>query len=171
MSPEHVHNRENVFPHRENRRWRELSLYALTSRANLAHLGKQEGWFTNGHGSIHWLCQQRWDQTCFSFHCQFRLLFLSDMWRKKVCLCALSSDSDTAKKSLCVFHCGCLQHKLKKVPLVIQLAFVPLLSRRQAELGELRQDSVPGWLRHNLFSDFFLPCCNWSFALTAALCL
>lgn len=149
MNPEHVHNRENVFLHRENRRWRELSLYALTSRANLAHLGKQEGCFTNGHVSFHWLCQQRWDQTCFSFHCQFHLFFLSDMWRKRVCLCALLSDSDTAKKSLCVFHRGCLQHKLERFHWSFSSPFAPLLSRRQAELGEVRQD--PGWLRHNWF--------------------
>lgn len=103
MNPEHVHNRENVFLHRENRRWRELSLYALTSRANLAHLGKQEGCFTNGHVSFHWLCQQRWDQTCFSFHCQFHLFLLSDTWRKKVCLCALSRQTVTLQRRACAF--------------------------------------------------------------------
>lgn len=98
-------------------------------------------------------------------------IFLSNMWRKKVCLCAPLSDSDTAKRSLSVATVGVYNTNLKGFRgHSARLCACSLLSRMQAEQRGVRQDSVPGWLVHKLFSDLF-SCCNRSLELPATLCL
>lgn len=98
-------------------------------------------------------------------------IFLFDMWRKKVCLCAPLSDSDTAKKSMSVATVGVYNTNFEGFRgHSAHLCACPLLSRMQAEQRGVRQDSVPGWLVHKLFSDLF-SCCNRSLELPATLCL